>query len=130
MILVDSNILIDFWKHPSVMQSKIFHENEVAVCGVVESEILRGSQSEKQYTEIQNALLSFNYLVFEENNWLDLARMFITLRKNGIKIPFQDGMIACLAIKNDIPVWTDDKHFTLIQSVIPELKLFNPDEQG
>ena len=32
-------------------------------------------------------------------------------------------MIAFLAIKYDCEVWTNDKHFKLMQKVLPELKL-------
>ena len=40
-------------------------------------------------------------------------------------MPFSDAMIATLAIKYDIPVWTGDKHFALIKNVLTDLRLFN-----
>ncbi len=42
----------------------------------------------------------------------------------GYSIPLTDPLIAYLAIKYDIPVWTKDNHFKLIQAVYPELKLY------
>ena len=34
MILVDTNILIDFLKNPTKEKESIFQENEIATCGV------------------------------------------------------------------------------------------------
>ena len=124
MILVDSNVSIEFWKNPLDNQKKVFLYNEIAICGVIKSELLRGTSSEKQFIEVFNALDCFNYLFFEESDWSELAKLFVDLRKNGISIPFQDGMIAYLAIKNNCKLWTNDKHFKLIQIVKPELQIY------
>ncbi len=124
MILVDSNVFIEFWKNPLDNQKKVFLYNEIAICGVIKSELLRGTSSEKQFREVFNALDCFNYLFFEESDWSELAKLFVDLRKNGISIPFQDGMIAYLAIKNNCKLWTNDKHFKLIQIVKPELQIY------
>lgn len=124
MILVDSNVFIEFWKNPLDNQKKVFLYNEIAICGVIKSELLRGTRSEKQFIEVFNALDCFNYLFFEESDWSELAKLFVDLRKNGISIPFQDGMIAYLAIKNNCKLWTNDKHFKLIQIVKPELQIY------
>lgn len=124
MILVDSNVFIEFWKNPLDNQKKVFLYNEIAICGVIKSELLRGTSSEKQFREVFNALDCFNYLFFEESDWSELAKLFVDLRKNGISIPFQDGMIAYLAIKNNCKLWTNDKHFKLIQIVKPELQMY------
>lgn len=36
-------------------------------------------------------------------------------------------IIATLAIKYDIPVWTGDRHFSLIQNVLTDLRLYQAD---
>ena len=41
MILVDSNVFIEFWKNPLDNQKKVFLYNEIAICGVIKSELLR-----------------------------------------------------------------------------------------
>lgn len=33
MILVDTNVIIDFWDKPTEEIKKIFEENELAICG-------------------------------------------------------------------------------------------------
>ena len=124
MILVDTNIIIDFWDKPTIEVEKIFAENPVAICGIIKTELLRGSNSDSQFSQMEKALNDFAYLNFAENDWLNLAKLFIVLKKKGLVVPFQDGVIAYLAIKNNCEVWTDDKHFKLMQSALPDLKLY------
>ena len=123
MILVDTNIIIDFWNNPTAASAKIFSENDIALCGVIKTELLRGSKSVNDFAQIQTTLEDFYYLNFVENDWIALAKQFITLKKNGLVVSFQDAIIAFLAIKYGCEVWTNDKHFKLMQTVLPELKL-------
>ncbi|MBP5464094.1 MAG: PIN domain-containing protein [Treponema sp.] len=125
MILVDTNVIIDFWNDPTEGSKKIFEEKDIAICGVIKTELLRGSNSEKQFSQMEEALNCFTYLSFFEKDWILLAKQFLTLKQNGLVVPFQDVMIAYLAIRNNCEVWTNDKHFKLMQVVLPELKLFN-----
>ena len=125
MILVDTNIIIDFWDKPTDEVKNVLEENDIAICGVIKTELLRGSNSEKQFSQMEEALNDFTYLSFSEKDWIYLAKQFLTLKKNGLVVPFQDAMIAYLAIKNRCEIWTNDKHFKLMQVVFPELKLFS-----
>ena len=125
MILVDTNIIIDFWNNPTAASAKIFSENDIALCGVIKTELLRGSKSTNDFAQIQTTLEDFYYLNFVENDWIALAKQFITLKEHGLVVPFQDAIIAFLAIKYGCEVWTNDKHFKLMQTVLPELKLFS-----
>mgnify|MGYP004663495579 FL=1 len=127
MILADTNVIIDFWDNPNDGYARIFEDNEIATCGVIKTELLRGSNSEKQFSQIEEALNDFTYFSFSEKDWISLSKLFITLKKNGLAVPFQDAMIAYLAIKHDCEVWTNDKHFKLMQVVLPSLRLFRPD---
>lgn len=47
MILVDTNVIIDFWDKPTEEVKNILEENDIAICGVIKTELLRGSNSEK-----------------------------------------------------------------------------------
>ncbi|MCQ2248328.1 MAG: PIN domain-containing protein [Treponema sp.] len=125
MILVDTNIIIDFWDKPTDKIKNVLEKNDIAICGVIKTELLRGSNSEKQFSQMEEALNDFTYLSFSEKDWIYLAKQFLTLKKNGLVVPFQDAMIAYLAIKNKCEIWTNDKHFKLMQVVFPELKLFS-----
>lgn len=122
-ILVDTNILIEYLKKPTDEATKIFEQNEIATCGVVITELLRGAKSEKESDKLKLALECFEYLDFEKTDWIEIAELFAKLKRSGITIPFQDGIISYLAIKNNCKVWTNDAHFKIIQTAIPVLEL-------
>ena len=123
-----TNVIIDFWDKPTDRAAKIFEENEIATCGVIKTELLRGSSSEKQFSQMEEALGDFVYLPFPETDWTGLARQFVTLKHNGLAVPFQDAIIAYLAIKHNCEVWTNDRHFSLMQVALPKLKLFDAEK--
>lgn len=50
--------------------------------------------------------------------------MLQTIHIQGFTIPVSDMLIAYIGIKYDIPVWTKDKNFKIIQAIYPELKLY------
>ena len=70
-------------------------------------------------------LEAFDEKPFGFNDWQVLGNNLYKLRRKGLTVPFSDAMIATLAIKYDIPVWTGDKHFALIKNVLTDLRLFN-----
>ena len=124
MILADSCVIIDYLRNPTPEAKKIFSQKEIAVCGVVKAEILRGAASSSQLSKLEKALECFENIPFVEEYWADLAQMLNNLKILGVAVPFQDAMIALLAIKSGALLWTADKHFQLIKSVYPGLSFF------
>ena len=123
MILVDTNIIIDYWNNPDEKLTKVFNEEDIAICGIVEAELLHGARSEKELEDITEAISCFEKLYVGEN-WNRLGRILYRLRKSGVTLPFTDAVISQVAINNDISILTNDHHFKLIQNIIPELKLY------
>ena len=124
MILVDTCVIIDYLRTPTPKIKNIFKKNEIATCGVVMAELLRGASSEKQFNQLKSSMECFEYIPFEQSDWDNLSKLLYTLKSSGISIPFQDAMIAILAMKTGCQLWTTDRHFSILQSVLPELKLF------
>ena len=123
MVLVDTNIIIDYWKAPDDKMTDFFEKEDIAICGVVEAELIHGAPSEKEIGKILNAISCFEKLPFS-GDWVRLGRMLNKLRKSGITVPFTDAIIAQTAIEYDVNLLTNDHHFALINSVIPELHLY------
>ena len=40
LILVDTNVIIDFWKNPSEQATSIFKNETIAICGIVQAELI------------------------------------------------------------------------------------------
>ena len=41
MVLADTNIIIDYWKMPDDRMTEIFKNEDIAVCGIVEAELIQ-----------------------------------------------------------------------------------------
>ena len=125
MVLADTNIFIDFWNSPTDELIKCFEKEDIVICGVVRAELLHGAISDSDFKNITKLLNAFVEKSFDVEDWQLLGSNLYKLRRKGLTVPFSDAIIATLAIKYDIPVWTGDKHFLLIQNVLTNLKLFN-----
>jgi len=128
MILIDSNVLIDYWKKPTELLNLNISPEKYAICGIVKSELLHGARTNEEINKILHFFSSFNLLHTDEYDFEGVGFIMQTLRENGLTLPLADVMIAFCAIKYDVPLWTRDKHFRLIQGLFPELTFYYPDK--
>ena len=128
-ILADSNILVDFWKKPTEDMSQIFKREDIFVCGVVRAELLWGAVSDRNFRKLRETLDDFQYVGMKAEDWDLLGKNLYLLRTHGITVPLADVLISTIAINHDLTVWTNDKHFRLIQSVLHGLKLLQVSEE-
>ncbi len=124
MILVDTNVIIGFWRKPTPKAENIFLSEEVVICGVVKAELIHGAKSKNDIAKINEALSVFEYISISDSVWNALGPLLYQLRTNGITVPFQDALISALSIQEDLSIWSNDKHFEMIQKFLPDLKLF------
>ena len=124
MILLDSNILIDYWRKPEELLKLNISKDKHSICGVVKSELLHGAKDDEEADRMLGFFKSFNLVTADEYDWEFSGLMLQNFHQEGYSIPVTDALIAYLGIKYDIPVWTKDHNFKLIQAVYPELKLY------
>ncbi len=124
-ILADSNIFVDFWRNPPQEMIDRFRRDQIVICGVVRSELLHGAVSEKNLGKIRETLELFDSFEMSKNDWYTLGEQLYMLRTHGLTVPLADAIIACLAMKNDVPVWTHDNHFRKMQEILKELKVID-----
>ena len=129
MILADSNILIDYYRNRESELAKKIDSLPVAICGVVKSELLHGARINQELENIMASFTTFELLHTDEYDFEGIGFMLQTLRENGITLPMADVMIAFCAMKYDVPLWTRDGHFRLIQGLYPELTFYYPKEK-
>ena len=84
MILANTNIIIDFWNNATAKAEKIFFENDIVICGVIKTELLRGSKTDDEFVQIETSLEDCYYLNFAKNDWTALAKLFIILKKKTV----------------------------------------------
>lgn len=124
MILVDSNILIDFMQDPLRDVFRSLAREDIAVCGVVQAELLHGTRSDAEVNRVHRILNRLQYVDITRDDWEGIGFFLRILRENGLSVPLADAIISYPAIKQGAQVWTRDKHFELIQKVQPALCLF------
>jgi predicted nucleic acid-binding protein len=56
--------------------------------------------------------------------WDLVGDTLATLNARGLTVPFADAVVATLGIEHDIEVWARDAHFSAMQKILPQLKLF------
>lgn len=96
----------------------------MAICGIVVVELVHGARTNKEIDEVIEALDCFNLVPISDNDWIGIGKLLNKLRMNGLSIPFQDAVLSFIALKKDVPIWTNDRHFDLIKNIIEELKIF------
>lgn len=128
MILCDTSILIDYWRNPKDLIKLNISKNSHSICGIVKTELLHGAKNDEEIDRMIGFFQSFNLISIDEYDWEFAGIILQTIRSQGLSIPVTDALIAYLGIKYDIPVWTKDHHFKLIQGYYPELKLYEPEE--
>lgn len=124
MVLLDSNVLIDYFRSRESDLAKKIDSMEVALCGPVRTELLQGARSEDETDEYLKAFGTFDNLPNDEYDWEGTGFLLQTLRQNGLRVPLADALIAFTAMKYDVPLWTRDQHFKFIQGLYPELSLY------
>lgn len=125
MILADTNIFIDYFRCQDSDFADKFDSLEIGICGIVKSELLHGARNDDEIDNMINAFTSFDLITIDEYDWEFSGLMLQRLRSQGFTVPVTDALIAYIGIKYDIPVWTKDHHFRIIQSIYPELRLYN-----
>lgn len=124
MILLDSSVLIDALRKPDPNLQNLFNQHQPGICGIVAAEILHGARDAADFARLAAALAAFPQVTMPDSIWEAVGRNLWQLRTKGISVPFQDAAIATVALENGCEVWTRDAQFQLIQTVLPQLKLF------
>ncbi len=128
MVIVDTSIWIDFFQNQkSIYQEKleglIKDNNRAAICGIILQEILQGIKDNQSYELTKQRLVMLPFINTDKETYLYASSLYRTLRGKGITIPPVDLTIAAVAIKNKIPIFTDDSHFKTIEKY-SELTLY------
>ena len=124
MILVDTSVVIDYVRGKDAKLVSLLPTLAVAVCGIVRAELLYGSRRTNGSNALLTLLNTFQQLPIPDSVWDTVGDNPAGLRAAGITVPFQDVVLATIAIENDIELWTRDTQFTMIQTMLPVLRLF------
>jgi len=131
MILVDTSVLIDFFKgiqnNPSLCLHDIIKQQiPFGITSVVYQELLQGAKNKKEYDFLDEYLKyqRFFHPLDPVLSYSKAAMIYFSCRKQGITVRSTiDCLIAQIAIEHDLLLLQNDKDFVKITSVI-NLRLY------
>ena len=134
MIIVDTSVLIDYLKGMDNVKVKVFDkilENGVpfGINDFIYQEVLQGSRTLEEFESLKEYLetIPFYYLTKGKESYEKAAYINIICRKAGITVRSTiDLLIAQTAIENDLFLLHNDKDFSNINKILPELKIYEP----
>lgn len=121
-ILPDTCVWIEYFKpgDSALKQTleRLLLNESIFLCGPILYELVQGLKSDKEKTVIVDAMKSLEYREMSEALWIKAGEISSTLRKSGKTLPLSDILIAAIAIKNNLSIFTTDKHFEEINEVL------------
>jgi len=121
MILIDTSVWIDFFRGVNSPQRWMLHtliqdEDDIAICGIILTEILQGVKEDKKFQQINEYLLELS--VYEPKGietYRDAARIFRLCRKQGKTIRSTiDCLIAAVCIENNLSILHKNQDYDAI----------------
>jgi tRNA(fMet)-specific endonuclease VapC len=126
MVIVDTSIWIAFFNRPSSVEKRtlddLLDRDEVALVGVVVTELLQGVRSKPERETLHDLLLALPYLEMTFESWLSAGDLSCQLLRKGRTLGFPDLLIAALAQQHSCSVYSLDQDF----GHIPGLSLYVP----
>ncbi|MGD8642758.1 MAG: PIN domain nuclease [Chromatiales bacterium] len=117
MILVDTSVWIDFFAgrdlpHVAALEQFILENEDLALCGIILTEILQGIADDKTHRRVRSDLSPLIMLPMPETVFLRAADIYRKLRKAGITIrKSNDCVIAATAMEHRCRLLHNDKDF-------------------
>ena len=130
MILIDTSVLINYFKGINNPQTKKFEEileteTPFGINNLIYQEVLQGASAEKEFNLLNGYLSSqkFYELRYGTKSYENAAKMYYLCRKKGITPRSTiDLLIAETAVENNLFLLHDDKDYSEIASVVEGLK--------
>jgi len=126
MILVDTSVLIDFFKGAANRPVDLFkdilaHHLPFGITSVIYQEILQGAKSEKEYGLLKDYLATqrFFHPADPVNSYAEAARIYFLCRHKGVTIRSTiDCLIAQIALEEELHLLHNDRDFDAMAPII------------
>jgi predicted nucleic acid-binding protein len=119
-ILVDSNVFLNLLnrrRDPAIWLVEWAGNSNLATCGMVKLEVLRGIKPLKQLTNISAFMDVMINVPSDPRLWVEATDLAWRLDRKGIVIPGADVVIAACALRLDAALLTSDTHFAQIDGL-------------
>ena len=128
-VLVDSSVWIaaQSLKNKECFQlKKMIKKGELIFVALpIQTEVCQGARTELEFRKLWDAFLGFPFLELNADHWAISAANYFKCRQKGVTPTTMDCIIATLASHHRIPLWSLDKNFERMQSIIG-FELYKP----
>jgi len=133
MVLVDTSAWVEFHRRDGKLEVKmamvgLLDALEATLCGPVEMEFLGGARPH-ELPRLKAEWAIIPYLRNDQKLWRSAAATYSRLRAKGLVVPWNDALIATIALEAQCRVYAVDKHFTAMAPLIG-LLLYRPGYNG
>ncbi len=133
MVLVDSSIWIEASRRQGDLGAKValealLEEYEAATTSPVLLEVLGGARKEER-SRMQEYFEVIPHVPVDAKDWENAIALAWRLRDKGHSLPWNDVLIASIALRRDLRVYAQDKHFELMGQVAG-VRLYRPGYGG
>ncbi len=118
--MVDTNVYIDLLRSNRDAVDILYRwagDRNLAVCGMIRLEVLRGVKSLKLLTRLTAFMDVMCNVPSTFNLWSEATDLAWKLDRQGITIPGPDVVIAASALRLGAAVMTSDAHFSRIEGL-------------
>lgn len=122
MILLDSSIYIGWLRQkrsPALLLENHARMGEVATCGIVRAEVLRGISDPAAKNDLSGFFDLLPEIPTTSAVWQSATELAWELDRKGIVLPLPDLVVAACALSMEATVIATDPHF----AKIPKLKI-------
>ena len=133
MVLVDSSVWIEGARRQGRLEIKValeavLEEYEAAICSPIRLEVL-GSARREDREKLDYYFACIPYIQVKESDWTAAIKQGWMLRDQGITLPWNDLLIATLALRLECRLFACDRHFELMKPPLL-LRLYQPGYGG
>lgn len=132
MILIDTSVLIDFFKGKKNEKTKrleeaIENQTPFGICNLIYQEVLQGAKNEKEFEKLKEYLSTQKFYELKNGkaSYEKAAEIYFQCRKQGVTIKSTiDILIAQICLENKLVLLHNDEDYVNIGKVIKEFKQY------
>ena len=130
LVLVDTSVWIQFFRVPDSPEATaldvLLSLAPVATCAPIRTEVVSGAPTLREFRRLRELFGALVDLKLPEDVWNRLEEHRFTLARRGHQAAVVDIIIALTAQAHQVALWTLDRDFDKISSVIP-LHTYRPE---
>ncbi len=117
--MIDTSAWSAFFRGHEPLASRVdaaLADGSAAVCGMIELEVLQNVRPGEE--DVRSLMRSALRLRTEEGDYREAGERLAGLRRRGVTLPVTDGLIAQIALRNQVPLLEFDKHFEHVEGLM------------